>query len=453
MDDVELVAAIAAHDPHGLTETYDKHAPAIYAYCHSVLRDPAQAASAVEDTFVVAWSRLDGLTEPTRLSQWLHAVAKVECDLRLRAAALAARGPEKAYGANQARRAEKTRGPGPARGPEETAEAASAEAASAEAASAEATSSGTPPPRLREHIVALCTDETPAGRAYRVSVTHRAGSFRKNGFPRRVSAARPQRNGAVLSSRQLAAGLAATTAVIIVAVVAIVMVLGSPHPAKAAAESAVTPPFAGSAGASPGATRVPGNASARLAPPASASLSATKSGAGHPAPGARPSSPAASGSAQPPDQYPTPAPSQSSQPPIQTQPPGPPPPSPMTEPPTTPAPPKTSPPPSPKPTPKPSAPAPGTLKLESTGLILTSIGGKPITGSLTFSAVGGPVTYHAAQSGGTKLTISPASGTIPAGKSVTVAITGAGTTVAYSETITVTPGNLTIKVLVQPPKS
>ena len=37
------------------------------------------AAQAVQDTFIIAASRLQGLRDPERLSAWLYAVARNEC--------------------------------------------------------------------------------------------------------------------------------------------------------------------------------------------------------------------------------------------------------------------------------------------------------------------------------------------------------------------------------------
>ena len=84
MRDSELVAAIVAGDPDGLAAAYDRYADALYSYCRSLLREPEDAADAVQDTFVIAASRLAGLREPERLRPWLYAVARNECLRRLR---------------------------------------------------------------------------------------------------------------------------------------------------------------------------------------------------------------------------------------------------------------------------------------------------------------------------------------------------------------------------------
>src|ERR1700683_5649001 len=84
MRDSELVAAIVAGGPARLAEAYDKYASPLYTYCRSLLREPADAADAVQDTFVIAASRLAGLRDHNRLRSWLYAVARNECIRRMR---------------------------------------------------------------------------------------------------------------------------------------------------------------------------------------------------------------------------------------------------------------------------------------------------------------------------------------------------------------------------------
>ncbi len=84
MRDSEVVAAIVAGDPAGLAAAYDKYAAPLYNYCRILLREPADAADAVQDTFVIAASRLSALRDPERLRSWLYAVARNECHRRLR---------------------------------------------------------------------------------------------------------------------------------------------------------------------------------------------------------------------------------------------------------------------------------------------------------------------------------------------------------------------------------
>src|SRR5215472_2402112 len=89
MRGTELVASIVAGDPDGFAAAYDRYADPLYRYCRFMLSDPADAAEAVRDTFVIAASQLAGLREPGRLRAWLYAVARNECLRILRAKKLA----------------------------------------------------------------------------------------------------------------------------------------------------------------------------------------------------------------------------------------------------------------------------------------------------------------------------------------------------------------------------
>jgi RNA polymerase sigma factor (sigma-70 family) len=84
MLDREIVTAIVAGDPAGLAAAYDSYAAALHAYCRSLLAEPADAADAVQDTFVIAAGKLGGLRDPDRLRPWLYAVARNECHRRMR---------------------------------------------------------------------------------------------------------------------------------------------------------------------------------------------------------------------------------------------------------------------------------------------------------------------------------------------------------------------------------
>ena len=79
MRDSEVVASIVAGDAEGVAEAYDRYADPLFEYCRFLLSDPADAADAVQDTFVIAATRLSGLSEPDRLRAWLYAVARNEC--------------------------------------------------------------------------------------------------------------------------------------------------------------------------------------------------------------------------------------------------------------------------------------------------------------------------------------------------------------------------------------
>ena len=96
-----MVAGIVAGDPTALAAAYDHYAPALYVYSRSLLGEPADAAEAVLDTFVVAALRLPGLRDPSRLRPWLYAVARNECHRRQHVGATApgaGEAPESAAG-------------------------------------------------------------------------------------------------------------------------------------------------------------------------------------------------------------------------------------------------------------------------------------------------------------------------------------------------------------------
>ena len=95
MHDSGVVASIVADDSGGLAEAYDTNADPLYQYCLRLLGDPAGAADAVQDTFVIAAARPAWPREPGRARAWLYAVARNEC-LRNPRARNAASPPEQA---------------------------------------------------------------------------------------------------------------------------------------------------------------------------------------------------------------------------------------------------------------------------------------------------------------------------------------------------------------------
>ena len=84
MRDRDIVAAIVASDPKGLAAAYDRYAANLFSYCQVLLTEPADAADAVQDTFVITAGKVSALRDPDRLRPWLYAVARNECHRRLR---------------------------------------------------------------------------------------------------------------------------------------------------------------------------------------------------------------------------------------------------------------------------------------------------------------------------------------------------------------------------------
>ena len=157
-----MVRAVVAGDADGIAEVYDRYAGSLYAYGHWLLPGP-EAAGVVQDTFLIAVSRLDGLRDPDQLDAWLHAVARNECLRRL--------GPGS---------------PGGAGGPARAAEPVPGSAGLGELPAV------TLPAELRGRVLTACADNSPVGRAHRVSVTHRAGAFGPSGFPKAIGPAGPR---------------------------------------------------------------------------------------------------------------------------------------------------------------------------------------------------------------------------------------------------------------------
>jgi DNA-directed RNA polymerase specialized sigma24 family protein len=375
MQDRELVTAIVAGDPAGLAEAYDRYAAPLYAYCRLMLPDPApldSADGAVQDTFVVATSRLQGLRDPNGLRAWLHAVARNECLRRLGTAGGAA---------GFAGRLDQD---GPA-------------------------SAVTPPAELREQVVAACADATPAGRAYRVSVAHRAEPFDRSGFPKPIVPRGPRWWQEIRRHPRVAAGVAAAAAAVVVAGIVAIAMIGSPHrtPATTLAVGGLVPGSAassqvsGSAGASS-----PGHRAANAKGTPTPSL---------PGNGSKPTRGTASPQAKPSTRVPSSSPSASTSR-------------------------------SASPSPSPSR---GTLHATPTKLVLSAVKGKAATGTFLLAAVGGRVSDYVIKvpaGVAAKVTLAPASGSLKADGSVTVTVT-VKSLVALRTKVTVNPGALVITVV------
>ncbi len=372
MQDRTVVADVIAGDVEGFGAAYDQYAPSLYGYCCSLLPD-GEAAEAVLDTFLIAAAKLDGLGDPDRLGAWLQAVARNECLRRL--------GPAGAGAA----------GPGSARAGRELPVVM-------------------PPDGLRGKVLAACTDNTPAGRAQRASVAHRAGAFDQAGFPRAIgpSGLRWLRRRPGLAS---AAGLLVPLAVAL----GVAAMLAAGNSAHRPAATVAAP---GTTVSAPVSSTAPGQAPSSVpAHQVTATVSAT------------PSAPVSA-----------PVPAASSSPVIPTGRGTPPAPSPASA----------SPSPSPSPSPS-STPARGYLLVSPAQLSLTSKAGTPVSGSFVLTAVNGPVpnyTVQVAASGG-KVSVSPAGGSLPVNGIVTVTVT-VTSKVALTTHVTVTPNGASVTVVYTP---
>jgi RNA polymerase sigma factor (sigma-70 family) len=502
MEDPEVVAAIVAGDPGGIAAAYDRYAVALYAYCRSLLRQPEDAADVVQDTFLIATSKLGALRDPGKLRPWLYAVARNECLRRLRngeaTAPLdeAADTPTAAPDVGDAAEQEELRQlimaaiDGLNRGERDVIElsllheldgddladalgvtrnhahallsrarsqlerslGALVVARTGREACAELDAAlagwdgqmnvlvrkrvsrhierckicgerkrrelspalfvgvlplGALMPGFRERVLKICADQTLAGQVHRATVVGRAGSFGPNGFPRSVKPPGPSGWHRVLQhSHAVAASTAAAAAVGVGAA----LIFAVPHHGGGSAPgpgAAVAPtsasPAAGTrssprhrASPGPGQGASPAGHGIRSAPAAGATTqtAATVS-----------SSAAATASTT----GSSPSPSQS----VQAS---------------------------------PSAPVQGSLSVSLSELKLVAVDGLP-TGTFTLTAQGGPISSYSISGGGGQLTVSPSSGSIAAGGSVTITVT-ATRLIAIDTTLTINPGGQTVTILV-----
>jgi RNA polymerase sigma factor (sigma-70 family) len=97
VQDRDIVAAILEGDNTGIAAAFGRYAQRLYAYCRSQLSEPADAADAVRDTFVIASAGISWLGQPDRLGAWLFALARNECQRRQRTSAPSSRLYEAAH--------------------------------------------------------------------------------------------------------------------------------------------------------------------------------------------------------------------------------------------------------------------------------------------------------------------------------------------------------------------
>ena len=82
--DAELVRGSLAGDRAAFAQIYDRYADRLYDFCVGMLRDFDGAADCVQDTFVLAATRLPQLREADKLRPWLYSIARNEALRRLR---------------------------------------------------------------------------------------------------------------------------------------------------------------------------------------------------------------------------------------------------------------------------------------------------------------------------------------------------------------------------------
>jgi len=75
VDDSTLIAGVLSGDRRAGRELYDRHAPRVYRLVFRMVGDEELAREFTQDTFVKAFSRLEGFRQECALSTWLHAIA------------------------------------------------------------------------------------------------------------------------------------------------------------------------------------------------------------------------------------------------------------------------------------------------------------------------------------------------------------------------------------------
>lgn len=73
--DAELVERARRGDPWAEEMIYRRHVGRVASVARRLLRDPVEAADVVQDTFLIAFSRLGNLATPAALPGWLGRIA------------------------------------------------------------------------------------------------------------------------------------------------------------------------------------------------------------------------------------------------------------------------------------------------------------------------------------------------------------------------------------------
>jgi RNA polymerase sigma factor (sigma-70 family) len=534
VEDREIVAAVVAGDPAGLAQAYDRYAAPLFTYCRTLLRESADAADAVQDTFVIASAKLSGLRDPDKLRTWLYAVARNECYRRLRSretapgldevpdvtdesgeigasaerVELQALVHDALTGLNSGDREVIELNLRHDFDSNELAEALGVSRNHAHAMLSRArnqlkTSLGallvartgrqscaeldfmlsdwdgqmsvllrkrinrhidtceicgeqsrrelSPaalfsllplvalPPGFRDRVLRLCADDTPQSQQYRAKVTQQAGSFNASGFPVAAGAAIAMSGRWQAVRRHALIAAPAAVAMIAACVIFVALAAAGNHPGSALT---ISPLIASpQASASPGVTAVSPSATAGSPRPSKSSAARLATSAAPTAsltPGGTVTS--ATSAAPGHSTKPTPKPTETKH-------------SAPSPTPARPSPTPRSPSPSPKPSPTPTA---GTLQASASAVILapTANGGLPV-GTVTLTAVGGPVSLYTITidpSADGALTVSPSTGTLFPGQSVTLTLSL--TKVMNLDTeIFIDPGNVAITVVYSAPRT
>lgn len=82
--DTELLAAHTAGDPQAFTEFVRRHRDRMWAVALRTMRDPDEAADALQDAFISAFRSAGSFRGQSQVSTWLHRIVVNACLDRLR---------------------------------------------------------------------------------------------------------------------------------------------------------------------------------------------------------------------------------------------------------------------------------------------------------------------------------------------------------------------------------
>lgn len=82
--DRELVAAVLDGERGAYRLLVERHEASLYRRACAILRDPEQAADAVQDAFLRAYERLDDCSDPDRFGGWVYRMLRNRCFDELR---------------------------------------------------------------------------------------------------------------------------------------------------------------------------------------------------------------------------------------------------------------------------------------------------------------------------------------------------------------------------------
>ncbi|MFD9738038.1 RNA polymerase sigma factor SigM [Umezawaea sp. NPDC059074] len=82
--DAELISAHAAGDPHAFPEIVRRHRDRLWAVALRTLRDPEEAADALQEAFISAFRAAGSFRAESQVTTWLHRIVVNACLDRMR---------------------------------------------------------------------------------------------------------------------------------------------------------------------------------------------------------------------------------------------------------------------------------------------------------------------------------------------------------------------------------